>query len=42
MTNHLLPRSFGQSFPVIVRAEGIRLWDADGHEYIDCMSGRIS
>jgi adenosylmethionine-8-amino-7-oxononanoate aminotransferase len=42
MTQHLLPRSFGQAFPVIVRAEGIRLWDADGHEYIDCMSGAIS
>jgi adenosylmethionine-8-amino-7-oxononanoate aminotransferase len=40
--NHLLPRSFGQGFPVIVRAEGIRLWDADGNEYIDGTSGAIS
>ena len=43
MTNsHLLPRAFGQTFPVIVRAEGIRLWDADGKEYIDGTSGAIS
>jgi len=41
-TSHLLPRSFDQAFPVIVRAEGIRLWDADGHEYIDGTSGAIS
>lgn len=41
-TSHLLPRAFGQAFPVIVRAEGIRLWDADGHEYIDGTSGAIS
>lgn len=41
-TSHLLPRAFGQAFPVIVRAEGIRLWDADGNEYIDATSGAIS
>jgi adenosylmethionine-8-amino-7-oxononanoate aminotransferase len=41
-TSHLLPRVFGQDFPVIVRAEGIRLWDADGNEYIDSTSGAIS
>jgi adenosylmethionine-8-amino-7-oxononanoate aminotransferase len=41
-SNQLLPRSFGQTFPVIVRAEGIRLWDADGNEYIDATSGAIS
>ncbi|MHB8891935.1 MAG: aminotransferase family protein [Candidatus Limnocylindrales bacterium] len=41
-TSHLLPRAFGQTFPVIVRAEGIRLWDADGNEYIDGTSGAIS
>ena len=41
-TSHLLPRAFGQKFPVIVRAEGIRLWDADGNEYIDGTSGAIS
>ena len=41
-TSHLLPRAFGQTFPVIVRADGIRLWDADGKEYIDGTSGAIS
>jgi adenosylmethionine-8-amino-7-oxononanoate aminotransferase len=41
-TSHLLPRVFGQDFPVIVRAEGIRLWDAAGNEYIDSTSGAIS
>lgn len=41
-TNHLLPRVFGQDFPRIVRAEGIRLWDAEGNEYIDSTSGAIS
>lgn len=25
--------------PVLVRGSGARLWDADGREYIDCMSG---
>ena len=41
-TSHLLPRSFGQIFPLIVRAEGIRMWDAEGNEYIDGTSGAIS
>jgi len=41
-TNYLLPRVFGQDYPRIVRAEGIRLWDAEGHEYIDSTSGAIS
>ncbi len=42
MTSHLLPRAFGTEFPVIVRSEGIRLWDAKGNEYIDGTSGAIS
>ncbi len=42
MQDHLLPRSFAEHYPVIVRAEGIRLWDAEGHEYIDSTSGAIS
>ncbi len=42
MQDHLLPRSFAEHYPVIVRAEGIRLWDADGNEYIDSTSGAIS
>lgn len=41
-TSHLLPRVFGQTYPVIVRAEGIRLWDDKGNEYIDSTSGAIS
>src|SRR3989304_3493782 len=24
----------------IVRGEGARLWDSDGHEYIDCVGGQ--
>lgn len=28
--------------PTIIRAEGIRLWDSDGNEYIDGSSGAIS
>lgn len=40
--SHLLPRAFGMEFPVIVRSEGIRLWDAEGNEYIDGTSGAIS
>jgi adenosylmethionine-8-amino-7-oxononanoate aminotransferase len=42
MTSYLLPRVFGQDYPRIVRAEGIRLWDAEGREYIDSTSGAIS
>ena len=42
MQDHLFPRSFAEHYPVIVRAEGIRLWDADGNEYIDSTSGAIS
>lgn len=40
--DHLLPRSFAEHYPVISRAEGIRLWDVDGNEYIDSTSGAIS
>lgn len=42
MSDHLFPRVFGAHYPVITRAEGIRLWDADGNEYIDSTSGAIS
>src|SRR5450756_2602922 len=41
-TSHLLPRVFGQDLPLIVRAEGIRLWDDKGNVYIDSTSGAIS
>jgi acetylornithine/LysW-gamma-L-lysine aminotransferase len=30
---------YGHQPIVLVRGEGARLWDADGREYIDCMSG---
>ncbi len=30
-----LPRSFSKHYPVAVRADGVRIWDIDGHEYID-------
>lgn len=42
MQDHLLPRSFAEHYPVITRAEGIRLWDVDGREYLDSTSGAIS
>jgi adenosylmethionine-8-amino-7-oxononanoate aminotransferase len=41
-TSHLFPRAFGQAFPLITRAEGIRLWDDVGNEYIDSTSGAVS
>src|SRR3954447_885651 len=32
----------GGELPVAVRADGIRIWDADGREYLDACSGAIS
>lgn len=32
----------GSDAPLIARAEGIRLWDVDGKEYIDATSGAIA
>jgi acetylornithine/N-succinyldiaminopimelate aminotransferase len=38
LDHHLLPTY--ARFPVeFVRGEGARLWDADGHEYLDCLTG---
>ena len=31
----ILPRSFSKKYPLAVRAEGARIWDSDGREYID-------
>lgn len=31
----LLPRSFTKNYPVAARAEGSRIWDIDGREYVD-------
>jgi len=42
MDEHLLPRAFGESFPIIARASGVRMWDVDGRELIDATSGAIS
>lgn len=42
LTDRILPRDFRKSFPRIERAEGIRLWDVEGREYIDADSGAIS
>jgi adenosylmethionine-8-amino-7-oxononanoate aminotransferase len=38
----LFPRDVTRSLRKIVRAEGIRLWDSDGNEFIDADSGAIS
>ena len=32
----------GSNAPLIERAEGVRLWDVDGKEYIDATSGAIA
>ena len=37
--SHVFYRSPGQSLPVVVRGEGIELWDATGHRLIDLASG---
>jgi adenosylmethionine-8-amino-7-oxononanoate aminotransferase len=49
MTSHATdsrPTVFGRDLarrkPTIVRAEGIRLWDSDGKEYIDASSGAVA
>jgi adenosylmethionine-8-amino-7-oxononanoate aminotransferase len=38
----LFPQNLRRSYRTIVRAEGIRLWDSEGREYIDGDSGAIS
>ena len=38
----IFPRQYGQTYPLIVRAEGIRLYDEHGREYIDGSSGAIA
>jgi adenosylmethionine-8-amino-7-oxononanoate aminotransferase len=42
LADRILPRDFRKAFPKIERAEGIRLWDSEGREYIDGDSGAIS
>ncbi len=31
----ILPRSFSKRYPIAARADGARIWDTEGHEYID-------
>jgi adenosylmethionine-8-amino-7-oxononanoate aminotransferase len=35
-------RDITRSRPVAVRAEGIRIWDSEGHEYLDASSGAVA
>src|SRR3954454_3475827 len=46
MSTPTRPRMFGRDVyranPVITHGEGIRLYDSDGHEYIDASSGAVS
>jgi len=37
--NHLFPRDWRKSYPVVDRGEGIYLWDKDGRRYIDGAGG---
>ena len=36
---HVFPRELDRSYPLIVKAEGVRLWDSAGNEYLDAISG---
>jgi adenosylmethionine-8-amino-7-oxononanoate aminotransferase len=36
---HVFPRELDRSYPLIVKAEGVRLWDSTGYEYLDAISG---
>src|SRR5829696_9358264 len=36
---HVFPRELDRGYPLIVRAEGVRLWDSGGNEYLDAISG---
>ncbi|MDR1081731.1 MAG: aminotransferase class III-fold pyridoxal phosphate-dependent enzyme [Deltaproteobacteria bacterium] len=38
---HHLTRHTGRPGPVMVRGEGLRLWDLDGREYLDATSGGV-
>ena len=37
-----LQQDLRRQLPEAVRAEGIRIWDSEGHEYIDACSGAVS
>jgi adenosylmethionine-8-amino-7-oxononanoate aminotransferase len=36
---NVFPRELDRRYPLIARAEGVRLWDAAGNEYLDAISG---
>jgi adenosylmethionine-8-amino-7-oxononanoate aminotransferase len=36
---HVFPRELDRSYPLILKAEGVRLWDSAGNEYLDAISG---
>ena len=36
----VFPRELDRAYPLIVKAEGVRLWDAGGNEYLDAISRR--
>ena len=36
---NVFPRELDRAYPLIVKAEGVRLWDSGGNEYLDAISG---
>ena len=36
---NVFPRELDRSYPLIVKARGVHLWDAAGNEYLDAISG---
>lgn len=39
--SHVFPRVFGRDLPMVVRADGASLWDADGKRYLDGAGGAV-
>jgi len=37
--SNVFPRELDRAYPLIVKAEGVRLWDSGGNEYLDAISG---
>jgi adenosylmethionine-8-amino-7-oxononanoate aminotransferase len=36
---NVFPRELDRAYPLITRADGVRLWDSGGNEYLDAISG---
>jgi len=36
---NVFPRELDRAYPLIVKADGVRLWDSGGNEYLDAISG---